>query len=307
MNTRLSRITIGSIIWMIFLIVLAVGLVFSPPTETLEEDAQGWPRFDLQARLWAQENEAETPEAAIRAALEVGATTLLVDVAANDGDVAVVHDGEEKLAFSQLIALAEAEGGDNVRYSLDIAATPEEEADAVAKAAGAVVETLRAAGVADRATIRAFDWRVLAAVRDEAPEIGRAYRTIEGGEVEGDERDTVRRGEDGPSPWLAGLDVDTYGASLPRTVAAAESDDPMMAATIRPWAGVWAPHYRDLRETDFRKAKSLGLKVVVWTVNDPEVMALLLHLGVDGIVTDHPARLRAVMKDKEHPLPDRLL
>ena len=42
---------------------------------------------------------------------------------------------------------------------------------------------------------------------------------------------------------------------------------------------------------------------MVWTVNDPADMASLIELGVDGIITDYPDRLRAVMADKVLPLP----
>jgi glycerophosphoryl diester phosphodiesterase len=33
----------------------------------------------------------------------------------------------------------------------------------------------------------------------------------------------------------------------------------------------------------------------VWTVNEPEEMKRLLSLDVDGIITDHPARLRDIV------------
>lgn len=40
------------------------------------------------------------------------------------------------------------------------------------------------------------------------------------------------------------------------------------------------------------RADRFGLKVHAWTINDPEEMRELIELGVDGIITDYPARLR---------------
>ena len=42
-------------------------------------------------------------------------------------------------------------------------------------------------------------------------------------------------------------------------------------------------------------AHALGLEIFVWTVNEPAEMARLLDLGVDGIITDYPERLRALL------------
>jgi glycerophosphoryl diester phosphodiesterase len=51
------------------------------------------------------------------------------------------------------------------------------------------------------------------------------------------------------------------------------------------------------------EAKSLGLKVIPWTVNERADMARLIALGVDGLITDYPDRLRALMAEKDMPLP----
>ncbi|MDQ0029755.1 glycerophosphodiester phosphodiesterase family protein [Arthrobacter bambusae] len=45
-----------------------------------------------------------------------------------------------------------------------------------------------------------------------------------------------------------------------------------------------------------RRAHRLGLQVHVWTVNDSAEMAMLLDMGVDGLVTDRADRLKSVLQ-----------
>jgi glycerophosphoryl diester phosphodiesterase len=51
-------------------------------------------------------------------------------------------------------------------------------------------------------------------------------------------------------------------------------------------------------------AQELGLSVNVWTVNEPGRMRELIVMGVDGIITDYPDRLRLVLTELGMPLPE---
>jgi glycerophosphoryl diester phosphodiesterase len=57
-----------------------------------------------------------------------------------------------------------------------------------------------------------------------------------------------------------------------------------------------------------REAGRRGLKVHVWTVNDPVDMATMLGRGVDGLITDNPALARRVVEERaEATLGEKLL
>lgn len=50
-----------------------------------------------------------------------------------------------------------------------------------------------------------------------------------------------------------------------------------------------------LRPSFLRAARRHNLKIEVWTVNDPQIMQRLVALPVDGIMTDYPDRLLALL------------
>ena len=45
-----------------------------------------------------------------------------------------------------------------------------------------------------------------------------------------------------------------------------------------------------------KQVNDAGLKVVVWTVNDPKIARRLIEAGVDGITTDRPGWMREQLK-----------
>ena len=47
-----------------------------------------------------------------------------------------------------------------------------------------------------------------------------------------------------------------------------------------------------------RRAHAAGKEVYVWTVNDKINMSRMMSRGVDGVITDHPALARQVLKDR---------
>ncbi len=199
----------------------------------------------------------------------------------------VGQDGVVIPTLAQVFALAAERGNRHVRFNIETKLRPDRPAETLppAEFAALVVAAVRGAGLADRATIQSFDWRTLIKVQETAPEIPTVYLTAQQRWL-----DNVQAGGEGASPWTAGFDIDDHGGSIPRLVKAAGG-------------AVWSPYHRELDATQLRQAQDLGLKVVVWTVNDKQRMAELIEMGVDGIITDYPDRLREVMAAKGMPLP----
>ena len=147
----------------------------------------------------------------------------------------------------------------------------------------AVLELLQKEHFADRVMIESFDWRTLQLVQKRAPSIPTVYLS----QVQQPEENVYL---DKASPWTAGFDPKNYGGSVPRAVKAAGGN-------------IWSPLSDDVTVDSVREAHSLGLPVIVWTVNDPADMARLMDLGVDGIISDRPDVLRAVAAKKGIKLP----
>jgi glycerophosphoryl diester phosphodiesterase len=52
-----------------------------------------------------------------------------------------------------------------------------------------------------------------------------------------------------------------------------------------------------LCESFIKAAHAAGRPVVVWTIDDPQEMDKMLKMGVDGIISNHPARAAAAVRN----------
>ena len=196
-------------------------------------------------------------------------------------------DGERVPTLASLFALAAKRGASDIRFNIETKISPGAASETLAPEpfVRALIAEIRKAGLTSRATIQSFDWRTLLIAQREAPEIVTVHLTSQQGAG-----DMVQVGKPGASLWLGGYDVDDYAGSVPKLVKAAGGT-------------VWSPNYKDVTEALVREAQSLGLKIVPWTVNEGADLARLLDWKVDGLITDYPDRLRALMKSRGMALP----
>jgi len=195
-------------------------------------------------------------------------------------------DGARLPRLEELFALVRKSGNEQVRLALEIKLRPDapDETMAPEPFARKLVEAVRAAGLAQRTTILSFDWRVLQAVQQLAPEIGTVYLTIQQRNF-----DNVGADRADASAWTAGLRYRDHG-SVPKMIKAAGGR-------------IWSSFHGDLDAAKVKEAQALGLTVLAWTVNDPARIAQVMDMGVDGIVSDRPDLVRAEMQRRGLPLP----
>lgn len=148
----------------------------------------------------------------------------------------------------------------------------------------AIAKILEEERFTDRVRFISFDWRSLRHIKKIMPRVPTAHvtRTKK-------DRDTIQKKKRGPSPWMAGFDIDDFD-SIPQAIKAA--------------GGVcWASNYihasghgRGMTSKLVKKAHGLGLDVFVWTINNKSDMKRMIKRGVDGIITDRPDILRSIVK-----------
>jgi glycerophosphoryl diester phosphodiesterase len=182
--------------------------------------------------------------------------------------------------LAEVFDLVRRSGDRHVRLNIETKIDPNhpDESPDPEQFVAVVLDLLRRENFTNRVMIESFDWRTLLLVQKQAATIPTVYLT----QVQEPEANIYL---DKPSPWTAGFDPRKFGHSVPRAVKAAGG-------------AIWSPFYGDVDRQSIVEAHTLGLKVVVWTVNDPEDMARLITLGVDGIISDRPDVLRTVAATK---------
>jgi glycerophosphoryl diester phosphodiesterase len=190
-------------------------------------------------------------------------------------------DGTRIPRLSDLFDLVKRLGDDQVRFDIETKLSPLKpgETPAPEAFARAVVDEIRKAGMAARSQIQSFDWRTLQIVQKIAPEIPTVYLSAQQRWL-----DNIGADRAEGSAWTAGFQFRDLG-SVPKMVKAAGG-------------AYWSVFHGDLDQHKLREAQSLGVKVLVWTVNDPAVMSRMVDWGVDGLITDRPDIARKVLESR---------
>lgn len=191
-------------------------------------------------------------------------------------------DGQRIPKLKDLFELVKASGDTKVKLAIEAKITPlrPEQTPSPEKFADMLLEEIRDNGFIDRVQILSFDWRVLQHVQRLSPGVPTVYLTVQAREL-----DNLMVNSNQDSPWTAGFQFKQHG-SVPRMIKAAGGTH-------------WSSFWRELDAQKVREAQALGLKVLAWTVNDRAVMASMLDLGVDGLVTDRPDLAIELLKERK--------
>ena len=195
-------------------------------------------------------------------------------------------DGTRIPKLADLFAMVKKSNNEKVRLNIEIKVSPIKPGETLSPetSAAMVVKLIQKEEMEGRVNIMSFDWRTLQAAQNIEPVIPTVYLSIQ-------QRSFDNIAEDRPegSPWTAGFQYRNHG-SVPRMVKAAGGR-------------IWSPFFRDLTEAKLKEAQGLGIKVVVWTVNEPMQIRKMMDLGVDGIISDRPDFVRQVMAERGVALP----
>jgi glycerophosphoryl diester phosphodiesterase len=194
----------------------------------------------------------------------------------------VAADGTRVPRLADLFELMRQSGNTQVQFDCETKLLPSDPSATrpPAEFARLVIEEIRKAGMQKRTMVQSFDWRTLQVVQMEAPEIRTLYLSSP--------RTLARAADGGPSPWLAGFDLDRHGGTVPQAIHAAGGK-------------IWGPNQTFLTPELTAQAQALGLRVIPWTVNEPAMINKLLDMKVDGIISDRPDLVQLELRRRSKP------
>ena len=177
--------------------------------------------------------------------------------------------------LSELLDLSSKNKSENLLINLEIKSTPDEEnlTPAPEDTVKLVVDEINLSNLKDKIIVSSFDWRTLTEIKNQYPEISRAYLTYQ--QVRGMK---IKKTIYNRSPWMSFLPF---------------YEDHELPKIIKSQGGkAWHPYRKDITKKLVDISHQEDLPVNVWTVNEEYEMLKMIEFGVDGIMTDYPLRLK---------------
>ncbi len=202
-------------------------------------------------------------------------------------------DGERIPLLRDLVVAAKRAGGKKLWIELKTPLMGGVGQEAPDLLADAVLDILRKESALELATLVAFDWAGVIHAKKREPACETRCLTLPQSWFAADPppaetgppsasnlnglREMLARG----APWEGGVHAKDHGGVL-GAIAAARANG-------------WYAFHTDVTPETAKEAAALGLDYAVWTVNETDEMRRLLPLGCNGICTDRPDRLKAVL------------
>ena len=183
--------------------------------------------------------------------------------------------------LDELLELSSKNLSRDTIINLEIKSTPDEKnlTPGPKEMVQIVLNDIKKSNLQDKIIISSFDWRILREVKNQNPEISRAYLTFQQ-----EKGMKIKKTIYSKSPWIDHIPL-TIVYDLPKIIKELGGS-------------AWHPYYKDINKKAVKDAHDYNLPVNVWTVNDEYNMLKMIEYEVDGIMTDYPLKLKELCDKK---------
>ena len=183
--------------------------------------------------------------------------------------------------LDELLELSSKNLSQDIIINLEIKSTPDEKnlTPNPKEMVQIVLNDIKKSNLQDKIIISSFDWRILREVKNQSPEISRAYLTFQQ-----EKGLKIKKTIYSKSPWIDHIPL-TIVYDLPKIIKELGGS-------------AWHPYYKDINKKAVKDAHDYNLPVNVWTVNDEYNMLKMIEYEVDGIMTDYPLKLKELCDKK---------